>query len=326
MSSYDLTVSIPTYKRPELLKECLAHIKPAEGQKIEVIVGNNDVEKPYLREDFDQFDFDLRIVNNEENLGQHRSMNKMLSEARGEFFTWIADDDYHATDFFKSLELIKSSNSKILFTGISQGHEPVFDSLDQSQVIELPPEEFLEQYICGEIFVIGNYGIWNTRELQKIGGMPKIGGGIGPGSDNLLALLAPASGSVCFVRSKLVFFRHHDESLSYTSKDADSYLKASRELVERLEHEYSGISILKERFNELKPVLLNNLFYESVFSIMERSRSVDSCKIYIKLLRSILEDMRTIGWTERLWLGVSVAWKTLRLLKRRTFATFRAES
>lgn len=95
-----LSIVIPTYKREELLEECLDSIlKQKLDFNYEVIIVDNDddlnsksVEKLSLKEKYKKLN--LLYYKNEVNLGPTGNWNRCVELASGKWITMIHDDDY----------------------------------------------------------------------------------------------------------------------------------------------------------------------------------------------------------------------------------------
>lgn len=95
-----LSIVIPTYKREELLEECLDSIlKQKLDFNYEIIIVDNDdnfnnksVEKLILEEKYKNLN--LLYYKNEKNLGPTGNWNRCVELASGKWITMIHDDDY----------------------------------------------------------------------------------------------------------------------------------------------------------------------------------------------------------------------------------------
>ena len=111
-----LSIAIPTYKRPDYLKECLRSlfnaVYGAKDLAIEVVVIDNDLEQsswPLIREsfDFDSMRFKFRYFANNQNIGMFGNWSKCIELPLGKWLSILNDDDYFREDtirqFFKYL-------------------------------------------------------------------------------------------------------------------------------------------------------------------------------------------------------------------------------
>lgn len=232
------TIAITTYNRNDMLKECLNSIFQQDFSDYEVIIGNNYTEEILTKEALNVKDARVRIINRPKNLGQLGNMNSLLAEAKGRYFSWMADDDMLAPQCLKLINnaLENFSYPKCVFSlysdGLKYNIEPVNNvQLDSFQVME--GREFLQGYLSRKLKLIGCYGGFETDYLRKLGGIRVLGNSFSPYADNILAIEAGVLDKVVYVNIPLFFFRTHDESLSYTSNDLSAYTSAQQDLLSK---------------------------------------------------------------------------------------------
>lgn len=102
----DLSVMIPTFRRPHLLKEAIESIinQTALGIKIEIVVVDNDAETDSselskLVESF--FPNNIRLFKNTENIGMFGNWNRCIELAKAPIITILNDDDLLHPDFIR---------------------------------------------------------------------------------------------------------------------------------------------------------------------------------------------------------------------------------
>lgn len=94
-----LSVLIPTYNRPNLLKICLASVLQQTYKNIEIIV-IDDASNTSVRPIIDKFNDDrITLITNTENIGSkmgdREHFRRFVYEImKGEYFIYITDDDY----------------------------------------------------------------------------------------------------------------------------------------------------------------------------------------------------------------------------------------
>jgi glycosyltransferase involved in cell wall biosynthesis len=103
-----VSIMIPTYKRPELLKEAiLSVLKQNNFNDYEIIVIDNDNTKEYsieILEFIKSLNFDkILYYINEQNIGVFGNWNKCISLANGVFMTILSDDDYLLPNYLKEM-------------------------------------------------------------------------------------------------------------------------------------------------------------------------------------------------------------------------------
>ena len=89
-----ISVCVPTYNRPHLLEQLLKSILNQSYNNIEVIITDNSSNnETYLmiRSEFN--DPRVKYYKNESNLGMGGNTRKAISLAKGDYFTFTADDD-----------------------------------------------------------------------------------------------------------------------------------------------------------------------------------------------------------------------------------------
>jgi len=245
------TFGVTTYNRKEMLKECLTSILKQTCPDFEVLVGNDFTGDVITNESLGISDSRIRIINHPHNLGEVSNMNYLLSEARGRYFSWLADDDLVIPQFIEAIRgaLEKFSYPVCVFTSYNEGLEykpgAVIDVNHCSRLMS--GGAFLQRYLSRELKLIGCYGGFETKYLREIGGIKKLGDGFSPYADNLLAIRAGMLDKVAYVDAPLIFFRTHDQSLSYTSPDLTAYISAHEDLLpkcddifldKKLSHDY----------------------------------------------------------------------------------------
>jgi glycosyltransferase involved in cell wall biosynthesis len=97
--SIDLTIAIPTYKRPKDIEQCLRSIvgQPIfSDTAVEILISDNAPEDsaeksvaPFLLQHPNQ----IRYIKNPKNIGAENNIFQLIREAKGRFVFFISDDD-----------------------------------------------------------------------------------------------------------------------------------------------------------------------------------------------------------------------------------------
>lgn len=102
----DLSVMIPTFRRPHLLKEAIESVvnQTAHGINIEIVIVDNDAETnsselAALVKSF--IPHNIRLFRNKENIGMFGNWNRCIELARAPKLTILNDDDLLHPDFIK---------------------------------------------------------------------------------------------------------------------------------------------------------------------------------------------------------------------------------
>ena len=116
----DILVSVvmPTYKQSELLHKAIDSLQRQTYRNIEIIVIDDNIESSYREANEKYFNAlrDNRIIyiQNESNLGAAKSRNKAIECAKGEYITFLDDDDCYADEKIeKQLDHIRKNGLDI---------------------------------------------------------------------------------------------------------------------------------------------------------------------------------------------------------------------
>ncbi len=118
---YKITVGICCYKQKSWMHRCLRSLsgQTLPKEAFEVVVVNDDPEED-LSElcDSHRAHLNIKLINNEKNVGLPASLNKILNVSLGKYFVRIDTDDYVSKDFlyFLSTFLDMNSGSRVMNT------------------------------------------------------------------------------------------------------------------------------------------------------------------------------------------------------------------
>ena len=167
---YKVTVGICCYKQKDWLYRCLRSLssQTMDTNDFEVVVVNDDPSEDLSEVCSNLNDvLNIRLINNEKNIGLPKSLNKILKCARGQYFVRIDSDDYVSKHFLYML-------STFLF--MNRYYQAV--ACDYKTVNELG--ETLESYksakdnpmACGVMFTyesLCNIGFYNEEFEMREG-------------------------------------------------------------------------------------------------------------------------------------------------------------
>lgn len=145
-----ISVIVPTYKRPALLKQTLDSVLNQEGfAEYEVIVIDNDPVAGSETEKLATGYTDKRILyyKNEANIGLIGNFNRGIELARGEWVTVLHDDDLMFPCFLAEMkQAIGKNDMDLVACQFLSSHEPpaVFPKVPQgNRLFRLRPSKFL---------------------------------------------------------------------------------------------------------------------------------------------------------------------------------------
>ena len=115
-----LSICIPTYNRPEHLKNCLNSISKQNSKNFEVCISDNasktnlvKIIKPFKKK------FKIRYKRNKKNLGFAMNVLNVSLMAKGKFIWFLGDDDLLTNNSIKTLLKLIKKNRKINFFWIN---------------------------------------------------------------------------------------------------------------------------------------------------------------------------------------------------------------
>lgn len=147
----EVTIAIPTYKRPDLLKESIDSALNQIGyENYEVIVVDNEIESNTETEKLIKSYNNPKLFyyKNEKNLGMTGNWNRCLELARGKWYTMLHDDDLLSSNYLKEMLKILNKNPKISFLSAARTHldERDLGDKDNSYFIKLRLKKIVESF------------------------------------------------------------------------------------------------------------------------------------------------------------------------------------
>jgi len=111
---YKITVGISCYKQKRWLHRCLRSLvnQTIGKDSFEIVLVNDDPEER-LEDICNTFSehLNIRLINNEKNLGLPASLNKILQNSLGQYFVRVDSDDYVSKHFLYMLSTFLDMNS-----------------------------------------------------------------------------------------------------------------------------------------------------------------------------------------------------------------------
>lgn len=194
-----ISVGIPTYNRPDSLREVLNCITKQTYSNLEIVVSDNystndDVQN--VLEKFKNLDNRIKSFRQEKNIGLANNFQFVLSQASGDFFIWVSDDDLLELNYIEcTYNAMKDLPDYNLVMGKIALYTPdrkFINYIESTKSIELPePEKRVYNYFKN-IDISGYfYGLYRTALLKEIGYTNKM-----MGADILVSIITIFSGKV----------------------------------------------------------------------------------------------------------------------------------
>jgi glycosyltransferase involved in cell wall biosynthesis len=108
-----VTIGVPTYKRPHLLRRALECLVAQDYRNVEVIVADNDTpgdEVTQIVESFRARIPGLVFIKQPRNIGPFANFFSILEVAHGKYFMWLADDDEISDNYVSALTALLEAN------------------------------------------------------------------------------------------------------------------------------------------------------------------------------------------------------------------------
>lgn len=168
-----LTIVIPTVNRAYCLPRAIESALAQTARDIEIIVSNNG-SRDGTRAIIDRYsDPRLRVFHRENTIPACAHGNFLVSEARGELFLGLSDDDYLEPDFATSVLDLFSRHPDLAFayTGCTMYYADVAVPARTGPEVE-PGAAFIGNFLAGGRDVCWCACVTRTRDLRAIGAIP----------------------------------------------------------------------------------------------------------------------------------------------------------
>ena len=249
-----VTIAIPTYKRPELLKEALdSALNQNDFNSYEVIVVDNDADSIDYESETEKLiksygDSKILYYKNEKNLGIYGNWNRCLQLARGKWYTMLHDDDLLLNDFLKETLYILDRNPKI---ACLKARHRILDEREGAEKNSL--KETVKNF---------RRKIWKYSELDFLIGNP-IGGPVGIVIDREKAINLGGFNEDYHPSSDYVFFTRYcmDYNIYYYNKMLCLYRVGENESL----REGVLINATKVHYNMINVLRKKNIFRDIFF-------------------------------------------------------------
>ncbi|CAN5829308.1 hypothetical protein BH23GEM7_BH23GEM7_03130 [soil metagenome] len=176
-----VSVGMPTYNRAVTLRRAIESVLAQDYPHFELVISDNAStdETQALCEEFCKRDSRIRYIRQPVNCGANANFRKVLDQSRGEFFMWLADDDWLDYSYVSAcVEGLMQDPACALVSGRARyyrGSVLAFQERPVNLLSESPPARVRAYYrsvASNGIF----YGVMRRRLLTRIP-LPNIVGG-----------------------------------------------------------------------------------------------------------------------------------------------------
>lgn len=231
---YKVSVVIPTYKRSVFLERAISSVLNQTYQNIEIIVVDDNPPDSVYRsqtEDFmNQYVSEKKVtyIKNSRSLGGALARNEGIAIAKGEYVTFLDDDDIYLPDkIYNQVIYMIDHNIDFSFTDvrIHNQSEKLIDYREHTYVKSLSNEELLKKHIMHHLTPTGTY-MFKKDVLVSLGGFEDVKMG-----QEFMLMLKAIRNNVnigYFPEANIIQYIHDEERISVGSnklnKEVELYL------------------------------------------------------------------------------------------------------
>lgn len=173
-----VSVIIATYRRNETLKRAIESVLNQTYNDIELIVVDDNADAEWNTEVSDTVNIypGVKYIQNKENKGSAMTRNIGISEADGEFITFLDDDDIYLPEKIEhQLNDMIKHNADFSVTDLLLYNErdKLIDKRIRSYITDYSPEQLLKSHLMHHITGTDTL-MFKKSYLEKIGGFPPI--------------------------------------------------------------------------------------------------------------------------------------------------------
>ena len=168
-----MSIGIPTYNRPDGLRQLLECFINNSYKNLQIIISDNNSEIPDVRKVAEEYAFRDKRINyyrQNINIGAISNFQFVLEKAEGEYFMWAADDDLFSLNYIESnLNMIQSNDCFIGSFG------RIINSVsEQTNENEINKYNYINRYrrirkqLRNPAYNICFYSLFKTSVIRKI--------------------------------------------------------------------------------------------------------------------------------------------------------------
>ncbi|MEA3215486.1 MAG: hypothetical protein QOJ19_1642 [Acidimicrobiia bacterium] len=205
-----ITIGLPTYNGERYLEQAIDSILRQDFADFELLVADNASQdrSSAIVEAAGASDHRVRYLGSDRNRGASWNFNRVVAEARGEYFKWVADDDTYGPAFLSSCVSVLDSSADVVLC-----YAQAIEIDEQGQVIEergptnvadlSDPAGRFRAVMLDEIYCYAIFGLMRTAVLRSTGL-------IGPFAQSDRVLLAELALHGRFVECPEPMFHHRE--------------------------------------------------------------------------------------------------------------------
>lgn len=177
-----VTIGIPTYNRPALLRRAARSALAQRDVSIEVVISDDASTDPEVGEVLHELattDPRVRVLRQDQNLGHARNYQAVLEAAEGKYFMWLADDDWLDPGYVACcLAVLAEDQGTVLACGRASYYADGAHVVDERPInlISSRPGVRVIRYFARVSLNGPLFGLARRNQWAAIGFPPTVGG------------------------------------------------------------------------------------------------------------------------------------------------------
>jgi len=277
------SVGITTYRRHEELKKAIKSVLDQSISDFEIIVGNDYQGESLTKEILQIDDPRLIILNHPVNLREIGNMNALLNASSGQYFTWLADDDFCSPYFFEHAKkaIDQANNPPVVFTsfGVTKDYltsDSFKQYADEDLIREIPGNLFVKDVLSEKIKAMGFCGVYRVDYVKSLGGIEPVVDTypICLYAEFLLLCKVGLLKTIPYINAPLTFYRDHEQSWGVSNTDVDLYKIGGEQLLKKSAKWLTNpeqLPYIEKNLQSLLRLVLNN-YYVKYWTFYKRFR------------------------------------------------------
>ena len=143
-----VSIGIPVYNGEITIKQAIDSVLKQSFTDFELIISDNAStdNTSKISKTFTQLDDRIVYISQEENKGPYWNFNFLLEKAKGEYFVWLADDDYWHPDFLlENINVLDNHKNIVCSIGKVETFEKIHGDKIKGESVQYP--KFIENYV-----------------------------------------------------------------------------------------------------------------------------------------------------------------------------------
>ena len=177
-----VTIGIPSYNRPGPLEHAVGSALAQDHSELEVIIcddASTDPAVPALTSRLAAVDPRVRVIRQPRNLGHAENYQAVLDAARGDYFMWLADDDWLDPGYVRRcLAILDADARNVLVCGQGRYYRGGSHVVDERPINLVSPRPGIRlvQYFARVSLNGPLFGVARREQLRRTGFPDEVGG------------------------------------------------------------------------------------------------------------------------------------------------------